>query len=206
MNKKNQKSLALFDFDGTITKKDSLIDFIKYAVGTSSFYIGLIKLSPMLFTYTFKLIPNHLAKEKLISHYFKDWEISHFKKIADTYSQTQIQKIIRPKAIEKINWHHEQNHDVVIVSASIECWLKVFCTNNNITLISTKLEVKNNKLTGKFLTKNCHGLEKVNRVKEIYNLKSYNYIYAYGDSNGDTELLTLANESFYKPFRNRKTI
>lgn len=201
MNEKKQKTLALFDFDGTITTKDSLIDFIKYAVGNTAYYVGLVTLSPMLLTYAFKLIPNNIAKEKLIGHYFKGWKLSHFKQTADSYSQTQIQKIIRPQAIERINWHHKQNHDIVIISASIECWLEAFCHQNNITLISTKLEIQDNKLTGKFLTKNCHGIEKVNRLKEIYNLNSYNYIYAYGDSKGDTELLALANESFYKPFR-----
>ena len=200
MDNKTQKTLALFDFDGTITTKDSLIDFIKYAVGNISYYVGFIKLMPILTAYGFKMIPNNIAKEKLLGHYFKGWKASHFKKVANKYSQTQIQKIIRPKAMEKINWHHRQNHDIVIVSASIECWLKAFCMENNITLISTKLEIQDNKLTGKFLTKNCHGIEKVNRLKEIYNLKSYNYIYAYGDSTGDTELLALANESFYKPF------
>ena len=83
----------------------------------------------------------------------------------------------------------------------MECWVKPWCDKNNIDLISTRLEVKDNKLTGKFATKNCYGREKVNRVKEAYDLSQYNHIYAYGDSRGDRELLALADESFYKPFR-----
>jgi len=61
--------------------------------------------------------------------------------------------------------------------------------------------MKGGVVTGKLLTKNCYGIEKANRVKEIYDLSHYERIYAYGDSTGDTELLALANESFYKPFR-----
>lgn len=193
--------LALFDFDGTITTKDSLVEFIQYATSKPTYYAGLLKLSPMLVAYTFKLIPNHIAKEKLIAHFFKGWDANRFQKLAKQYSSEQINKIIRPKAIEKIKWHQEQGHKVVMVSASMECWLEAWCDMQNIELISTQLEMRDNKLTGKFATKNCYGIEKANRVKKAYNLSDYNYIYAYGDSHGDKELLALADKSFYKPFR-----
>jgi len=62
LDNKTQKTLALFDFDGTITTKDSLIDFIKYAVGNISYYVGFIKLMPILTAYGFKMIPNNIPK------------------------------------------------------------------------------------------------------------------------------------------------
>ena len=71
-----------------------------------------------------------------------------------------------------------------------------------IELIATKLEFKAGKLTGKFATNNCYGAEKSHRIKELFDLELYDYIYAYGDSRGDKEMLALADESFYKPFRN----
>ncbi len=192
--------LALFDFDGTITTKDSLVDFIQYAVGLSKYYRGLVILSPMLTAYTLKLIKNNIAKEKLIAHFFKGWDADKFQKLSEQYSLEKIDKITRPKAIAKIRWHQEQGHKIVIVSASMECWLKPWCDKNSIELLSTKLEIKENKLTGKFSIKNCYAIEKANRVKESYNLSEYNHIYAYGDSRGDRELLLLSHESFYKPF------
>jgi HAD superfamily phosphoserine phosphatase-like hydrolase len=103
--------------------------------------------------------------------------------------------------MERIQWHKAQGHKVVIVSASIACWLKPGCDRNGLELIATKLEIKEGIVTGKLLTRNCYGIEKVNRVKEKYRLDDYETIYAYGDSRGDKELLELANESFYKPFR-----
>jgi len=194
------RSLILFDFDGTITTKDSLADFIQYAVGKSAFYLGLLRLSPILTAYTLKLIPNHIAKEKLIVHFFKNWNAVHFQKLAEQYSLKQIDKITRPKAMKKIKWHQDQGHKVVIVSASMECWLKAWCNNNNIDLISTRLGIKHNKLTGRFATKNCHGIEKVNRIKQQYNLAEYSTIYAYGDSSGDKEMLSIADKQYYKHF------
>ena len=194
-------NIALFDFDGTITTDDSLIKFIRFAIGDTKTILGMILLSPMLILYKLKLITNYKAKEIMLSYFFKGINEKEFKKVAKEYSLNHIDKIVRPKAMKKIKWHKSQGHKVVIVSASIECWLKPWCDKNSLELIATQLEIKDNLMTGKLLTKNCYGIEKVNRVKKIYNLDDYDYIYAYGDSRGDRELLALANEGFYKPFR-----
>ena len=194
-------TLVLFDFDGTITTKDSLADFVQFSLSKQKYYLGLLKLSPVLIAYKLNLIPNYIAKEKFITHFFKNWEDSSFQKFADKYSIEQIDKIIRAKAIEKIIWHQAQGHKVVIVSASMENWLKKWCEKHNIDLIATRLEIQDGKLTGKFSTKNCYGIEKVNRIKELYNPSEYECMYGYGDSAGDKEMLSLAHKSYYKPFR-----
>ena len=193
--------LALFDFDGTITTNDSLIKFIRFVVGDAKFAIGMIALSPMLTAYKLKLIPNYKAKQQMLSYFIKGMTEEKFKEVGEEYSLNHIDTILRPKAMEKIAWHKEQGHKIVIVSASIECWLKAWCDNHGLDLISTKLEIKDGIVSGKFLTKNCYGIEKALRVKDKYNLDNYDYIYAYGDSRGDNELLALADEGFYKPFR-----
>lgn len=193
--------ISFFDFDGTITTDDSLLKFIRFVVGDMKFIIGLIVLSPILTLYKLKLIPNYKAKQKMLSYFFKGCSEEYFKNVANEYSLVHIDKIVRPKAIEKINWHKNQGHKVVVVSASIECWLRPWCEKNNLELIATKLEIKDDIVTGKLLSKNCYGVEKVNRIKELYNLEKYDYIYAYGDSSGDKQMLEIAHEKFYKPFR-----
>ena len=196
-----QKIIALFDFDGTITTDDSLIRFIRFVVGDLKTLWGMVFLSPMLVVYKLKLIPNYKAKQMMLSYFFKGMDKQQFQKIAEEYSLKHIDTILRPKAMEKITWHKELGHKVIVVSASIECWIRPWCDQNGLDLIATKIEVKDGLITGKFLTKNCYGIEKVNRVKEAYNLDDYDRIYAYGDSRGDKELLELADKSFYKPFR-----
>lgn len=193
--------IAFFDFDGTITTKDSLIEFIKYAVGKPKYYWGLLVLSPVLVLYTFKLLPNNIAKEKLIAYYFKNWPENKLKQTAQRYSQQEINKIVRPKAIKKIEWHLAQGHEVVLVSASMECWLAAWCQLNGLKLIGTQLEYKDGAFTGRFASNNCYGINKVKRIKMQYNLNNYQDIYAYGDSSGDKEMLAIADHAFYKPFR-----
>jgi len=189
--------LALFDFDGTITTRDSLIQFLKFAVGKPKFYMGLFSLCTMLAKYKLGMIPNDQAKEKLISYFFKGWDNERFQKLCDEYSLNEIDRILRAEAIDKITWHKSKGHRVVVVSASMENWLKQWCDSRDLELIGTKLEVVAGKLTGKFATKNCYGTEKLSRVRAEFPLDDYNFIYAYGDSAGDKDILDIADEKFY---------
>ncbi len=195
------QSLALFDFDGTITTDDSLIKFIRFVVGDTVFLWGMAVLSPMLTAYKLKFIPNYKAKQMMLSYFFKGMSEEKFIEVASEYSLKHIDTILRSKAMERIAWHKEQGHKIVIVSASIECWLKPWCDRNDLELIATKLEFQDGVFTGRFLTENCYGWEKVKRVRQVFDLDAYHTIYAYGDSQGDKELLELADEKHYKPFR-----
>ncbi|KOR33544.1 haloacid dehalogenase [Achromatium sp. WMS3] len=195
-----EKSLALFDFDGTITTDDSLIKFIRFSVDDIDFAWGILLLSPILIAFKLKLIPNYKAKQLMLSYFFKGMEEHKFKSLAEQFSLKHIDTMLRPKAMQMIAWHKEQGHKIVVVSASMECWLKPWCDKTGLDVIATKLEMKNGYVTGRFQTKNCYGREKVIRVKEIYTLSDYNHIYAYGDSRGDKELLDLAHTKNFRGF------
>jgi phosphatidylglycerophosphatase C len=194
-------TLALFDFDGTITTKDTLFDFIKFSFGKQRLIKGIIYLSPILALYTTNFVDNNLAKQYLFKYFFSGISIEELKYLGNRYTNERINKIIRPESIERINWHKKNNHQITIVSASLEYWLMPWCEKMGLKLISTKLEIIDSKFTGNYFGKNCHGKEKVNRIKEIYDLNKFDLIYAYGDSLGDKQMLEIANKTFYKPFR-----
>lgn len=193
--------IAFFDMDGTITSRDSLIHFIHYSHGYPRLTIGILLNIHFLAAYKLGLYPNYRAKENFINHFFGGWKMDKFCDIAAEYSAKELDKITRPQAMEKIRWHQQQGHKTVVVSASIDSWLSKWCETHGLDLISTQLQFDNGKVTGKFSTKNCHGIEKVKRIKEKYDLSKFDCIYAYGDSSGDTEMLKLADERYLKLFR-----
>ena len=90
-------------------------------------------------------------------------------------------------------------HDGIIDTMSLDEFNIV--EKNKISLIATELEIINNKITGNLISTNCFGPEKVKRILKSYDLLNYDCIYAYGNSRGDHEMLELATEKFYKPFR-----
>lgn len=194
------KAIAFFDFDGTITTKDTFIEFIRYAKGNLKFLIGFAWLSPMLVLFKLGIIPNYRAKEYVLTWFFGGMNKEDFSAVAREYAQNCIDKIVRPEALRRIQWHQQQGNEVVIVSASIHEWIIPWSQKYNLVLISSEIEYKHHKITGKLSTPNCYGAEKVRRIKMAYDLSKFDYIYAYGDSSGDKEMLALADEKYYRRF------
>ncbi len=192
--------LALFDFDGTITRRDTFVDFIIFAIGPWLFLKGIFKLAPWILLYGLKLYRNDQLKPKFLTYFFSGMELSEFQNRARDYSIKRLPKIIKQSALDRLGWHKKENHRVCVVSASIDLWLSDWCSRYDVELISTQLEVRDGKITGRLASKNCYGMEKVNRIKEVIDLSAYSKIYAYGDSRGDREMLKLAHEPFYRTF------
>ncbi|MHA7058294.1 HAD family hydrolase [Aquimarina sp. M1] len=193
-------TIAFFDFDGTITKKDSFLDFIAFTHGKRKLFTGLLKHTLAILGYKLNLVSGTKIKELLLSYFYKGLCIDEFKKFGFDYSQNRLPEIISPLALQRLLWHKDNGHKVVVVTASVSEWIRHWCDQQKIDLIATELLIKDNKLTGKIKGENCNGIEKVNRIKEKYELRTISYSYAYGNSIGDKELLTLADEKFYKIF------
>jgi len=197
-----KKRLVLFDFDGTITGKDTLAEIMIYYRGSLRYRLGLIALAPILALYLLKLIPNWKAKQILLGWFFKGENEKIFNKRCTEFSLKVIPTLIRPKALEMINHYKATGATVAVVSASAENWVKPWCDRLGLTCLATKLEVSKQTVTGRIAGKNCHGSEKVCRITEKFALGEFDEIIAYGDTPGDREMLALAHQQFYKPFRN----
>ncbi len=193
--------IAFFDFDGTITTKDSLAEFIKFRNGSGGFLSGLVPLIPYIIGYKISLIDRQAAKEKLLSVFFGGTDEKEFISDSQNFVREEIPGLLRPLAMEKLNWHKQQGHDIVIVSASPTYWLEPWCEEHKFFCIATRLEVTGGKITGKIAGLNCHGDEKVRLIRSRYDLDQYQEVFAYGDTSGDKPMLALAKHPFYKPFR-----
>lgn len=199
-----KKAIAFFDFDGTITFKDTLLEIIKFQHGRAGLYKGLLAISPWLLAMKLKLVTNQAAKERLLSHFFKGMPAKDFQILCDRFSGECLPALIRPGALKEIERLRKEETPVVIVSASPENWISGWCKANNLVCIATRLEETGNILTGRIAGKNCHGIEKVRRIREKFDLSAYTDIFCFGDTKGDKPMLSLATFAYYKPFRSRR--
>lgn len=196
-----KKSIAFFDFDGTITTKDTLLEFIRFSKGNFKFFVGFLLNVPYLVAYKMKIISNQTAKEKILGFFFKNTPVDKFSELCSSFSKNILPKLIRSKALEEIRKLEGQGFLIVVVSASPQNWIQSWAGETGVELIASCLEVKEEKLTGKLLGRNCHGEEKVRRISEKHIIANYDTIYAYGDTSGDLPMLKLATSAFYRPFR-----
>ena len=173
-----------FDFDGTLTRRDTLIEFIRFAVGTKGFLLCFLRFSPLLVLMKMGLYPN--------------WKAKHLcARFAD-----QKTGLLRPKGMKKLADVLAEGGKAVIISASVNNWVEPFFKGmGGVFVLGTMVGVRDGVLTGRFATKNCYGEEKVKRLLQLYPERTEYWLTAYGDSRGDFELLDFANESHYKPFR-----
>lgn len=189
------KTLALFDFDGTLYKKDSLIEFTKYYKGNTAFYTGMLVLFPFLLVMKLGIISNQKTKKRYMTYFFKKEDSLVFKKKAELFALTKIEKNLNPEIYAALLNHKKLKHEIYIVTASFSEWIEPWSQKHNIPVIGTKLEIINTKITGDFTTKNCYGKEKVNRINADIHLEKFEEIYVYGSGKGDKEMLQLVKQT-----------
>ena len=194
------KRIYAFDFDGTLTTRDTLLAFIRYAKGTGAFLWGFLRHAHLLVLMKLRLYPNWKAKQRVFSYFFKGMSLEEFDTLCRQFAADNRQ-LLRPEGMKVLQQAQAEGAEVLIVSASIDNWVQPFFPE--VKVVGTQVEVKNGYLSGLFLTQNCYGEEKVRRILALYPDRSTYHLTAFGDSRGDKELLAFADEAHYKPFRLR---
>ena len=189
------KTLYAFDFDGTITNRDTLLEFIRHVFGTPRMVWGFALCLPWIILMRLGLYDNGKAKQRVFSHFFKGMSIDDFNDYGRRFAESH-RHIIRPDMAALLVGLQQEQADVVVVSASITNWVRPFFDTSCLTVIGTEAEVYAGRLTGRFATPNCYGPEKVRRLLEVRPDRSEYELIAYGDSRGDREMLQLADKHF----------
>lgn len=192
------RNIALFDFDGTITLTDSYTPFIFKAIPKDRLKKGKIWLAPYILGYKLKIIRGSVLRSKIFKLGFSDLDASDLKRQGLEYSQNHLPKLIRPEAMQRIQWHLAQGDKIVVVSASMDVYLQPWCKLYGLDLLCSELEEKHGKVTGIYKNGDCSREVKKQRILDNYDLDKYASIYVYGDSIEDKEMLSLGTHQFYR--------
>ncbi|MBW8686901.1 HAD family hydrolase [Chitinophaga rhizophila] len=193
-------AIAFFDFDGTITRRDTLFEIIRFQKGNGALYRGLAVLAPALALMKCGIISKQRAKEIVLQYFFRSTPVEQFREKCAAFCQDTLPGLIRETARKEIREHLSKGHRVVVVTASAQEWVKPWADSEGIECIGTQLEVKEGKITGRILGVNCNGEEKVRRIRQQYDLPAFGDIYAYGDTSGDRPMLQMATFGYFRKF------
>ena len=192
---KKNKNLALFDFDGTLCKKDSFTGFIFYALSKRHIARQGIKILPWIQAYYLNVYPAYAMRSRLFRAMFSNANALELQHMAQEYAARLMNQLNQP-LLKQLKQHQALGDDVVLVSASVDVYLKHVCELLNIDLICTHTEQVNNIYTGQYTTPDCSSEQKRQRILEKYHLTDYAVIYAYGNSHEDQEMLALADHGY----------
>ena len=190
-----KNTFAFFDFDGTLTNKDTLTGFTKFLMG-DRYWLTFLLFLPIFISYKLNIINQNRTKKLYLYFFLRQYSEKTLIATGENYANNIIDTIINPNILKRLNWHKENKHSVYIITASLKYWIEPWCKKNNINLICTNIEISDGKVTGNLLGRNCFGEEKVNQIQRIIKAAQLTSIFAYGDSIGDYPMLTLADYSY----------
>lgn len=189
-----KRRIAFFDFDGTLIRHDSLFVFARQTRGRFRLALALLQSAPTILAWKLGLRTNGQAKQRLFSALYKGVPLAVFEQWGRQFSE-YIDSDFNPAVRPFVDRHRRNGDEMYIVSASMEQWIRPWASAHGFTgVIATRPEVGDDgHLTGRFATPNCHGPEKVVRIKErIPDIDSCE-TWAYGDSAGDTAMFEFSD-------------
>lgn len=196
----SKQVIAAFDFDGTITTKDTFLPFLVKAFGLFRVSLTLISLIlPGIMVCLGKSTRDRF-KALLIGKLFPGISIEYLEEIGVQHA-LQITSLFRPAALKRILWHKQNGHRLIMVSASLNFYLEPISKQLEFDdLLCTKVASTEGVCTGEMNGENCRAIQKVKRLEELVGPLNEYEVYAYGDSDGDAEMLAISNYPAFMPF------
>lgn len=173
--------MNVYDFDGTIYKGDSTIDFYRYcALRYPSALLYLpVQIKGAIF---YKL--GRYSKTR-----FKEEFFSFLKALDDP--EAVVEKFWEKHRKKLYDWYISQKReDDIIISASPEFLLRPVCKDLEVRLIASKVDIK----TGSFNGLNCHDKEKPVRLKAEMGITHIDKFYS--DSLSDKPMAEIADRAY----------
>ena len=200
--------IFVFDFDGTITTRDTFALFLRYYAGTPLWLLNITRLLPTFVTYKLGRIDRHTVKKAVVRRFFSGASAADVDARAAQFAKDVIPGLIRPAAIDRLKVLLADPNcgpeSLYICSASIGPYLRAWASSYNIhhkNVMATELAINNERITGELQGYNVWGENKVRRILDQFAPHSVEILEAYGDTRGDREMLHAAKASFFQPFR-----
>lgn len=199
MTRMQRPVVAAFDFDGTLTRRDTLLPFLRYLLGDIRLAGHALMLAPVLTGYGLGMIGNGRAKEQVFVRCFGGMREADLKQQGSRFAQEIVPTLLRDSLMQRFQWHQQQGHRCVVISASMALYVEPWAKQAGFSeVIATQLHSEAGILSGKMQGANCYGAEKVTRLAQLLGDRAEYELYAYGDSRGDRELLAYADHAYFR--------
>jgi len=194
------RPLVAFDFDGTLTTKDSFIAFLWWRSGPAAYAARMLALAPASATYLLDRDRGRL-KAAAVRRFLAGMTRAELEAAAQDFAEAHGRALLRPDALRAWRRWQAEGARLVIVTASPETIVSPIARGLGADLLlGTRLAFDDaGRVTGDFDGENCRGPEKVRRLQAVFG-EDVHLEAAYGDTDGDREMLALAEEQGMKVF------
>jgi phosphatidylglycerophosphatase C len=187
--------LAVFDFDGTLTRRDTFRMFLVSCAGGRAAIVRAFAKSPLLTLRGLRGgLARNRAKERMLVRVLGGRPGDEVDAVAAALAQHILERELRADTVARLRWHQAEGHEVVIVSASFDRYVRAVSEALGVGIVfATGWELDGQgRLTGRMEGPNVRGPQKAALLRQFLGGKD-RFVYAYGDSPGDRELLAMAH-------------
>jgi len=196
-----RRVVAAFDFDGTIARRDTLVPFLVLAFGRARVAATFAALAATGIGYLLRRVSIDEFKRRVLRRLVAGADARRLRALGLVHARALATRL-RPDALDRIAWHRAQGHRLVIVSSTLDLYLADVATQLGFDdVLSSRLEVRCDRCTGELEGADCTGPEKLRRLQALVGDLHGVELHAYGDSDGDRELLAAADHPHFRPFR-----
>jgi len=196
----DRRTVAAFDFDGTLIEGASMTVYLKHLYSRPFLLYTLGRLLPGFFAFSTGIRPRTVFKEQFLTRFLGGKTAEFLFQEGRTIAANYLPDLIRPAGLKRLRWHQAEGHRCILVTASLSFWTEAFAEMYGMELVATEPELVEGIFTGKIIGENNYGPAKVTHLNAYLGEEAPAYLYAYGDTNGDRELLAFADEGFFRPF------
>jgi phosphatidylglycerophosphatase C len=192
-----------FDFDGTLTWRDSFLAFLAWRAGRPRYALGLARLLPAAAAWT-RDRDRGALKAAMVREFLAGCRQEDLAAAAERFAAETAPRLLRPDAVRAWRRWREADARLIIVTASPEILVAPFGRGLGAeAVIGTRLAVSaSGVVTGALDGANCRGPEKVARIEALYG-QGVRLEAAYGDTDGDTAMLAIADQPGMRVFGER---
>lgn len=184
-------ALAVFDMDGTLTRRDTLLPFLVSHCGVRRVALVGLRGLPELLAVAIGRSERAAAKQRMLARLLAGSSVAEVLSAGHRFAAAG-RYSLRPEVVELLRWHQRRGDAVAVVSAGLELYVRPIVERLGVELVAaTRLASQGGFLTGSFEGANVRGDEKVVRLRELVASPAVRII-AYGDSAGDSQLLDAA--------------
>lgn len=193
--------VVAFDFDGTLTTRDSFTAFLRWRAGGARYARGMRRLAPAGVSYLFHRNRGRI-KAAAVREFLLGVPKAELEAEARAFAETYAPRLLRPDALHTWRRWRSRRATMVIVTASPDIIVQPFARGLGADhLIATRLAFDSeDRVAGMFEGRNCRGPEKVSRLQAVFG-PDLRLRAAYGDTSGDREMLKIADEQGYRVFK-----
>lgn len=195
------RTIAVFDLDGTLTNRDTLLPFLRATAGTGRTARAVVAAAWPLARSRIgpaggREAASHEAKQAVVRRLLAGLELTSMETKARSFAESVVANDLRADVVAKVEHHRRSAHELVMITASPELYAGPIGEMLGFDVVlGTRLEVdERGCLTGRLAGPNCRGAEKVERLR-AWTTSAEVIVHAYGDSAGDRELLENADTS-----------